>query len=262
MDFENILYEKKGRVAYVTIDRPERLNAINIETSQEMFDAFNDFKDDPEVWVAIVTGSGEKSFSTGNDLVATAESNAGGAAGRPHRPVAFGGITKNFQCWKPMIAAVNGYCVAGGMEVALACDIRIAVPHAEFGLPESRWAIIPGAGGTQRLPRVLPQSVAMELMFTGRRIRADRAHQLGLVSHVVEPEQLMAKAEEIAAAICENGPLAIRAIKESSTRGLQMPLDQGMVIEDMFSLRVWSSEDAKEGPLSFAQKRKPVYKGR
>lgn len=262
MEFKNILYEKKGRVAYVTINRPERLNAIDIETSQELYDAFHDFKDDNEVWVAIITGSGDRAFSTGNDLVATAESNAGGAAGRPVRPAPFGGITKNFQCWKPIIAAVNGYCVAGGLEVALACDIRVAVPHAEFGLPESRWAIIPGAGGTQRLPRILPQSVAMELMFTGKRISAERAYQLGLVSHVVELDQLITKAEEIAAAICENGPLAVRSIKEVVTRGLQMPLDQAMNIEDMFSLRVWSSEDAREGPLSFAQKRKPVYKGK
>ncbi|MEX2238897.1 MAG: enoyl-CoA hydratase-related protein [Dehalococcoidia bacterium] len=262
MDFKNIIYEKKRRIAYVTINRPERLNAVDVATSQEIYDAFHDFKDDPEVWVAIITGAGEKSFSTGNDLVATAESNAGGSAGRPARPVPFGGITKGFQCWKPMIAAVNGFCVAGGMEIALACDIRIAVPHAEFGLPESRWAIIPGAGGTQRLPRVLSQSVAMELMFTGRRINAERAYQLGLVSHVVPPEELIARAEDIAGAICDNGPLAIRAIKEAVTRGLQMPLDQGLALEDMFSLRVWSSEDSREGPLAFAQKRKPEYKGR
>jgi enoyl-CoA hydratase/carnithine racemase len=262
VEFANIIYEKKGRIAYVTINRPERLNAVDPPTSAELYDAFHDFKDDPEVWVSIITGSGEKSFSTGNDLVATAQSNAGGAAGRPPRPVPFGGVTKGFQCWKPMIAAVNGFCVAGGLEIALACDIRIAVPHAEFGLPESRWAIIPGAGGTQRLPRILPQSVAMELMFTGKRINAERAYQLGLVSHVVPPEELMPRAEEIANTICGNGPLAIRAIKESVTRGLQMPMDQGMALEDMFSMRVWSSEDAREGPRAFAEKRQPEYKGR
>jgi enoyl-CoA hydratase/carnithine racemase len=260
--FQNIIYEKKGRLATVTINRPERLNAIDPATSQELYDAFHDFKDDPELWVAIVTGAGDRAFSTGNDLVATAQSNAGASAGRPPRPVPFGGITKGFQCWKPMIAAINGFCVAGGLEVALACDIRIAVPSAEFGLPESRWAIIPGAGGTQRLPRVLPQSVAMELMFTGKRIDAERAYQLGLISHIVPPEELMTRAEEIAGTICENGPLAIRAIKESVTRGLQMPLDQGMALEDMFSMRVWSSEDSREGPRAFAEKRKPEYKGR
>ena len=259
-DLKNIIYEKKGRLAYVTINRPERRNAIDGDTSQEILDAFNDFKEDDELWVAVLTGAGDVAFSAGADLRAMAEAFAGGQALRMDVP--FGGITRRFECWKPMIAAINGYCLAGGLELALSCDIRIAAEHATFGLPEPKRAIIPAAGGTQRLPRAVPLAFAMELMLTGERFDAQTALRFGLVSRVVPADQLMPTVEEVAAKSLECGPLAVRAIKEAVLQGRQMPLEEGLKLESRLAGAVMRSEDAREGPTAFAQKRKPEYKGR
>src|SRR5437870_11009141 len=170
-DYANITYETKGRLAYVTINRPDRRNAIDPNTSRELRDAFEAFKSDENVWVAILTGSGEQAFSAGADLVAMAEAFAVGAEG-PRYGVPFGGITRGFECWKPIIAAINGYCLAGGLEMALACDIRGAAEHATFGLREVTRAIIAGAGGTQRLPRLIPFGLALALIMTEVRVAA------------------------------------------------------------------------------------------
>src|SRR5437870_7020318 len=229
-DYANITYETKGRLAYVTINRPDRRNAIDPNTSRELRDAFEAFKSDGNVWVAILTGSGEQAFSAGADLVAMAEAFAGGAQG-PRYDVPFGGITRGFECWKPIIAAINGYCLAGGLELALSCDIRIAAEHATFGLPEPKRAIIPGAGGTQRIPRAVPMAFAMELLLTCNRFDAATALSFGLVSRVVPADQLMATVEEVAAGILECGPLAVRAIKEAAVRGRELPLSEGLKIE-------------------------------
>lgn len=258
---KNVTYEAKGRLAYVTINRPERRNAIDPETSKELRDAFELFKAEDDVWVAILTGSGDQAFSAGADLVAMAEAFAGGARS-PRYDVPFGGITRGFECWKPIIAAINGYCLAGGLELALSCDIRVAAEHATFGLPEPKRAIIPAAGGTQRLPRVVPRAFAMELLLTGNRFDAQTALRFGLVSRVVPADQLMATAEEIAAGVMECGPLAVRAIKQAATRGLEMSLEDGLKLESQLAGEVFQSEDAREGPTAFAQKRKPEYKGR
>ncbi len=268
-DFSKIIYEKRGRIAYVTINRPERMNAIDLDTSRELYEAFGDFRDDDAVWVSILTGAGERAFSAGADLVAMTEafSRGGGRMGPALSGVEgfdtpFGGITRAMEIWKPMIAAINGYCLAGGLELALSCDIRVAAEHASFGLPEPTRAIIPGAGGTQRLPRAIPLAVAMELLLTGGRIDAATALRCGLVSQVVPLAELMPKAEEIAAAICQCGPLAVRAIKEAAYRGLDLSLEEGLALEEKKEGEVLRSEDAREGPLAFAQKRKPEYKGR
>ena len=260
--FERILYRKEGRVAYVTINRPEKLNAIDPLTSAELLDAFTDFKDDAEVWVAILTGAGERAFSTGNDLVAAALAAQGQRPDPPVRPAPFGGITRGFECWKPIIAAINGYCLAGGLEIALSCDIRICTPGSAFGLPEPTRAIIPGAGGTQRLPRAIPMAVAMKMLMTGGRINADEALRAGLVSDVVPADQLMAKAEDIAREICSCGPLAVRAVKEAVVRGREMSMADGLALESEKSREINRTEDSKEGPLAFAEKRRPDYKGR
>ena len=261
--FENIIYEKEERLALITINRPERLNAIDAQTSFELQTAFCDFRDDPELWVAIITGAGGRAFSTGNDLVAMAEQMAGkGGDMREMMRVPFGGITRDFECWKPIIAAINGYCLAGGLEIAVSCDIRVAAEHAQFGVPEVTRAIIPGAGGTQRLPRMLPQGIALELLITGARFDAQWALRYGLVNYVVPADEVLPKARELAQTICENGPLAVRAVKESALRGLELPLEEGLKQESKFSGRVVRTEDAREGPLAFAQKRKPEYKGR
>jgi enoyl-CoA hydratase/carnithine racemase len=258
--FKNIIYEKKGRLAYVTLNREERRNAIDGATSQELLDAFTDFKSDDEVWVAILTGAGDVAFSAGADLVAMAEAFRGGQGMRFDVP--FAGITRGYECWKPMIAAINGYCLAGGLELALCCDVRIAAEHATFGLPEPKRAIIPGAGGTQRLPRAVPLAFAMELMLTGERFDAQTALNFGLVSRVVPADQLMPTVEGIAAKVLECGPLAVRLVKQAVLRGQEMTLEEGLKLESELTGKIFATEDAREGPTAFAQKRKPEYKGR
>ncbi len=258
MTFEKVLYNKEGRTAFVTINRPDRLNAVDPQTSAELREAFTDFRDDDNVWVAVLTGAGERSFSTGNDLVATAM----GGGSPPGGTAPFGGITRDFVCYKPMIAAINGYCLAGGLEIALSCDIRIASENASFGLPEPTRAIIPGAGGTQRLPRAIPQALAMRMLLTGGRVDAQTALRFGLVSDVVPQSELIDRARAIANEICECGPLAVRSIKEAVVRGREVALEDGLRIEMELSRDIWRTEDAREGPLAFAEKRRPEYKGR
>jgi enoyl-CoA hydratase/carnithine racemase len=258
MDFETIIYEKRDAVAVITLNREKQLNSVNTQTSRELEQAWVDFRDDPALRVAILTGMGEKAFSTGMDLVAT----AGGENQFDGAPVTFGGFTRGLPIYKPIIAAINGYCLAGGLELALTCDIRIAIPEARFGLPEVRWAIMPGAGGTQRLPRAIPQAWANYLVLTGDQMDAETALRIGLISHIVPREQLMDRALEIAAMICERGPLAVRAAKEAILRGQDMPLEHGLAYEMMMLGRLMATEDAKEGPRAFAEKRKPEYRGR
>jgi E-phenylitaconyl-CoA hydratase len=261
-DFKNIIYEKKGRIAVITINRPERMNAIDPQTSQELLSAWSDFRDDNELWVGIFTGAGERAFSAGLDLVAVAEAFTGGIVGGLQFGVPFGGITRGFEIFKPMIAAINGHCLAGGLEMALCCDIRMAAENATFGLMEVTRAIIPGAGGTQRLPRAIGLPKALELIITGTRIDAQTALRYGLVSQVVPLPELMPKAMELAELICQNGPVAVRLAKEAACRGYDMTLEQGLAVEQKLSDEVWRTEDAREGPVAFAQKRKPEYKGR
>ncbi|HXK34641.1 MAG TPA: enoyl-CoA hydratase-related protein [Dehalococcoidia bacterium] len=259
--FEKVLYEKQGRIAYITINRPERMNAIDSQTSKELHEAFTDFRDDDDVWVSILTGAGGRAFSAGNDLVAMAQMMSGGGNAMAG-DAPFGGITRNFECWKPMIAAINGYCLAGGLEIALSCDIRVASDKSVFGLPEVTRAILPGAGGTQRLPRAIPFGLALEMVLTGGRFGAEWASRYGLVNHVVPPDQVMPKAVQIAEAICENGPLAVRLAKEAVYASASTTLEDGLRFEAQQSRRVIVSEDAREGPRAFAEKRKPEYKGR
>ena len=263
MSYEKILYEKQGRIAIVTINRPDRMNAIDPQTSGELYEAWCDFRDSDDLWVGIFTGAGEKAFSAGNDLVAMSAAQQAGsnAVAAAYSRAPFGGITRNFECWKPMIAAINGYCLAGGLEMALSCDIRVAAEHAQFGLAEVTRGIIPGAGGTQRLPRIIPFGPALELLLTGGRFDAQWAFRYGLVNHVVPADQLMAKAMEIANVLCENAPTSLRLVKEAAYKGLSMALEEGLRFEIEQSKKVMMTEDAREGPLAFAQKRKPVWKG-
>jgi enoyl-CoA hydratase/carnithine racemase len=260
MEFKNIIYNRRERTAVITISRPERLNAIDADTSVELLEAFAAFRDDPEQWVAVLTGAGEKAFSSGADLVAMAQAMREGRGTR--LPVPFGGITRDFECWKPVIAAINGYCLAGGLELALCCDIRIAAEHAQFGLPEVTRAIIPGAGGTQRLPRAMPRAAAMHLLLTGGRFDAAWALRFGLVTELVPADQLLERALAIADEICRNGPLAVRAVKEAALRGMEGSLAEGLELETELARQVLRSEDAREGPRAFAEKRPPVFRGR
>ena len=261
-EYQNILFETKDRLAYVTINRPDRRNAIDPATSKEMKDAFEKFKADDDLWVAIVTGAGEDAFSAGADLVAMSQALSGGGGDSGALSVPFAGITRGYECWKPIIAAVHGYCLAGGLELALSCDIRIAAENAQFGLPEPKRAIIPGAAGTQRLPRAVPLAFAMELLLTGDRYDAETALRFGLVSRVVPRDQLMATAEEIAQTIAANGPLAVRAIKQAAMMGRDLPFSEGLALESELAGKIFRTADALEGPTAFAQKRKPEYKGK
>ena len=260
--YDNILFEEKGHLAYVTLNRPERRNAIDPATSAELKDAFEAFKADDDLWVAILTGAGDKAFSAGADLLAMSQSLSGGGGDSGAMTAAFAGITRGYECWKPIIAAIHGYCLAGGLELALSCDIRIAADNAQFGLPEPKRAIIPGATGTQRLPRAVPLAFAMELLLTGDRFDAETALRFGLVSRVVPREQLMETAEAIAQSILKNGPLAVRYIKQAAMQGREMSFEDGIRLESELAGKVFRTEDAREGPLAFAQKREPQYKGK
>src|SRR5262245_48218751 len=260
-----ILYEQKDRVVTITINRPEAMNAIDPETHFELIDAWVRFRDDPEAWVAILTGAGEKAFSAGADLkrmIPQTGAAGGRVRGRGHNDYGLGGITRGLEIWKPMIAAINGYALAGGSGQVLACDLRVAAEHATFGLTEVRWAIMPGAGGTQRLPQAIPLARAMELILTADTISAAEAYRIGLVNAVVPPAEVMPTALRWAQTICERGPLAVRAAKEAVLRGLSLPLADGLRLEALLAGTLRGTEDASEGPRAFAEKRKPVFKAR
>lgn len=249
-------YEKQGKIAVMTINRPDALNAFTAEMLRAMDAAFADFNDDPDLWVAILTAAGEKSFSSGMDLKEAIPLLQGGdeLGYEDHTKRPFSDV------FKPIVAAVNGFCIAGGMEFLQGTDIRIAAEHARFGLGEVRWGIIPTGGSHVRLPRQIPWAVAMELLLTGQPIDAQRAYQIGLVNRVVPADKLMPAAFEMAEVICKNGPLAVRTAKEIAVRSLA--LEQPFVLEKALGARVMNSEDAKEGPRAFAEKRPPKFTGR
>jgi len=262
----SIIYEKKGKMAIITINRPEAMNAIDPETSEELGKAWMDFRDDPNLWVAILTGAGDKAFSAGADLKKMipmlATLSPFERKEREDKFPGFGGITRNLNIWKPMIAAINGFCLAGGLEMALSCDLRVAAEHATFGLLEVSRGIIPGAGGTQRLPRMIPIAKAMEMILMAKRIDAQEALRLGLVNKVVPGPEVMPAAIQMAEAILENAPLAVRAAKEAIIRGLSLPLEEGLRVESTLQSYLLRTEDAIEGPKAFAEKRKPQYKAK
>ena len=256
------IYEKRGRIAYLTINRPEARNAMNREVWDGLIKAWVDVRDNPDVWVAIVTGAGDKAFSSGQDLKEVAEWMAIPEAKRPAMPLPEINPMRGMQVWKPVIAAVNGLCIGGGLELALACDIRIAADTARLGLAEVKQGVIPGNSGSQKLPRLIPFAKALELLMTGDLVDAAEACRLGLVNKVVPFNQLMPESEALAGRICENGPLAVRAVKELAYRGMEMSLADGLKLEVEIGARLSRSEDAREGPRAFAEKRKPVWKGK
>jgi enoyl-CoA hydratase/carnithine racemase len=249
-------YEKNGKIAVMTINRPEAMNAFTADMLRGMDAAFADFNEDDNLWVAILTATGDKAFSSGMDLKeAIPLLQSGDEMGyEDHTKRPFSDV------FKPIIAAVNGFCIAGGMEFLQGTDIRIAAEHATFGLGEVRWGIIPTGGSHVRLPRQIPWAIAMQLLLTGKPIDAKRAYDIGLVNEVVPADQLLPTAMKWAETICRNGPLAVRTAKEIAVRALS--LESGFVLEKALGARVMASEDAKEGPRAFAEKRAPNFKGR
>jgi len=268
-----VLYEKKGRIAYVTINRPERRNSLNLPCMRGLAKAWVDFREDPECWVAILTGAGERDFCVGADLkefvpavtenieeLATMETSLLGEDFDARAPLL--AVLREGDLYKPVIAAVNGICSAGGMEMLQGTDIRVAAEHAIFSVAEVKRGLFPGGGSTVRLPRQIPFARAMEILLTGDPISAQEALKLGLINQVVSKEKLMEAAEKMAERILANGPVAVRAIKESVIRGLSLPIPQALDLELEFAAQVFSTDDATEGPLAFMEKRKPQWKNR
>jgi len=256
--------ERDGHLMTVTINRPAVYNALHPMANQELSNAFDAFAADPELWVAIITGAGDKAFCTGNDLKYHAEQRAKTGARPQHPPKGFAGLTNRYDLAKPVIAAVNGFAMGGGFEIALACDLIIASDKALFALPEPRVGLAAGAGGLQRLPRMIPLKQAMGMMLTGRRVSAEEGYRLGFVTAVVPQAQLMAEARRWAGEILECSPMSIRATKQVVMRSLDVPaleiathnLDYPAYVD------MTRSKDTIEGPLAFAEKRKPKWKGR
>ena len=262
MSYQYAIYEKKGHIAYVTLNRPEVMNALHYAAQVELNEIFNDFKNDDEAWVAIITGAGNRAFSAGNDLKATAAATARGEKLGGEKPLPFGGITRDFECAKPLIAAVNGVAMGGGFEIALACDLIIAAEHARFGLPEPRVGLIAGAGGVHRLPQQIPLKQAMSMLLTGRQVSAQEAYNMGFVNEVVPAAELMAAAERWANQILECSPLCVRLTKEAALAGLGLPIDEAIRKDRPLMERLLASEDFVEGPKAFSEKRKPHWTGR
>jgi crotonobetainyl-CoA hydratase len=260
MAYEFIKVEREGPVTVFTLNRPEVMNALHSPAHFELHEAFDAFAADPEQWVGIVTGAGDRAFSAGNDLKHQA---GGGKMESP--PSGFAGLTSRFDLTKPLIAAVNGVAMGGGFEIALACDIILASETATFALPEPRVGLAALAGGLHRLPRAIGTKRAMAMILTARRVSAGEGKELGFVAEVTKPDELMSTARAWAKGICELGPMSIRASKEAVYKGLDEPsLEAALKGQNRYPAiaALYRSEDFVEGPLAFSQKRAPAWKGR
>ena len=266
----SLLFEKRGHVAYITFNRPHVHNSFNPETIVRLSEAWEEINRDAQIRVTIITGAGDVAFSAGADLGRLIPPFTG--ARKPddewdqrllaNRRFSAMALLRNYDVDKPIVAAINGFCIAGGMELIQATDLRVASENASFGLQEVKWAIIPAAGSLARLQRQIPYCKAMEILLTGNRIDAQEAWRLGLVNYVVPQSKLLEKAQELAETIAANGPIAVRKIKEAVRRTSGRPLEEAFAIENECAREVIQSEDAKEGPRAFMEKRKPNYRGK
>ena len=262
-----LLFEVQDKIATITFNRPEAMNAMDPETYTALSEAWIEVRDNPDIWVAVITGANtpdrppqKQAFTAGADLKKTI----------PQTPEMWHFwqtqeeqiLNRGLEVWKPVVAAVNGYCLAGGMTLLFATDIRIASEHATFGISEVKRGILPANGGTQRAVRQFPYPIAMEMLLIGDTISAQQAAQFGLINKVVPHDSLMDEAMTYARRLAANPPLAVRAIKELAVRSQYMHLQDGLRLEQAISSVLRQTEDAKEGPRAFAEKRPPVYRGR
>jgi enoyl-CoA hydratase/carnithine racemase len=264
MEYQTIIYEVRNQIAFVTFNRPESMNAVNRQMARDLVDACKRIEDDNAIRIAIFTGAGEKAFSAGMDLKERAESGSSPIERRQQKlsatihtqSRAVAAITK------PTIAAIRGYCVGGGLEFALACDMRVAAEDAKLGLAEVKRGLIPGAGGTQRLARTVGVAKALEICLTGDTVSGVEALRLGLANITVPAGEVMKAAEDLANRILKGAPMSVLFIKEAIKKGVELSLDEGFRLESDLSALVGTTEDSKEGPRAFAEKRAPVWKGK
>lgn len=256
----NVLYEKKGAIAYVTINRPKVLNALNRSTWLDLRTAFEDARDDVTVRGVVLTGAGDKAFVAGADITELAHATAIDAEQSSHFGQEVLDLIENLG--KPVVAAINGFALGGGCETAMACTIRIAVEHAKFGQPEVKLGLIPGGGGTQRLPRLVGKGRALQLILTGGMISTEEAYRIGLVNEIVPAADLMKRAEAILGDITANAPLAVRYALEATNKGLETSQSDGLALEAAYFGLCAGTEDKKEGTSAFLEKRAARFRGR
>src|SRR5246500_4153726 len=260
LNLENVSYAKKGAIAYVTLNRPKVLNALNTKTWQDLKTAFEDARDDVAMRGVILTGAGDKAFIAGADISEIAQITAVEA----EKSSAFGQSVLDLieNLGKPVIAAVNGFALGGGCETAMACTIRIAVEHAKFGQPEVKLGLLPGGGGTQRLPRLVGKGRALQLILSGAMISAQEAWRIGLVNEVVPAADLIPRAEAILKQVFSNAPIAVKYSLEAVNKGMETSQSEGFALEASFFGLCAGTEDKKEGTSAFLAKRAPQFQGR
>lgn len=260
MSFENIHVEKKNSIAYVTVNRPKAMNALNAATMEELRAAFTEIKQDASVRVVILTGTGDKAFIAGADIGEIATLSAESGKEFALRGQAVFTLAENLG--KPVIACINGFALGGGCELALACTIRLASENAKLGQPEVKLGVIPGFGGSQRLPRLVGKGIANQLLLTGEMISAQEAYRIGLVNEVTSPAELIPRAEAIAQKIIANAPLAVEYTLQAVNEGMEIPLANGLAMEAELFGKSCGTEDKKEGTAAFLEKRKAGFRGR
>jgi enoyl-CoA hydratase len=260
MTFENIVLEKKSAIAYVTVNRPKVLNALSLATMEELRAAFHDIKNDDQIRVVILTGAGEKAFVAGADIAELAVQDAVSGKKYAHRGQNVLNLIESLG--KPVIACINGFALGGGCELALACTMRLASDNAKLGQPEVKLGILPGYGGSQRLPRLVGKGLAMQIVLTGEMITAQEAYRIGLVNEVTTAAELLPRAEAIAAKIIANAPLAVQYALEAVNKGMEMTLAEGQFLEATLFGVCCATEDKKEGTAAFLEKRPAAFKGR
>jgi enoyl-CoA hydratase len=256
----NLLYERRGAIAYVTVNRPKVLNALNVPTWQDLRTAFEAAQDDAAVRGVILTGAGDKAFIAGADISALAQATAIDAERSSRLGQQVLDLIENLG--KPVVAAINGFALGGGCETAMACTIRIAVEHAKFGQPEVKLGLIPGGGGTQRLPRLVGKGRALQLILSGGTISAQEAHRIGLINEVVPASDLIARAEAILNEIAVNAPLAVKFALDATNKGIETSQTEGLALEASYFGLCAGTDDKKEGTSAFLEKRAPQFHGR